>query len=1576
MIASELRWVFKRSCALGKALLIAMWIMLVCPVGGDIIVDPGPSTPAYPAAMPDPWVIPGDLDLNGSSLTVNNGSALDIGGSLWLNDTPIVGSISPVFSFDNATINVGVDALLGYALTPNPDPGILNLTATDSTIMVGGDFDATLGAVSASELNWDNVTFTGGGDFIFAGTGSDADNSAASLVITDSSLAADGSFRSVLGNNSVQNQELTNTTLDLGGDLLTEIGGTGPDAGGSTQTVSWDNVNITADNLTHRVRGDNSSHSLAMEMTSLDLGGNFLIETPGDNSDMTVSMDGISGSVGSDFTIRGTGADSVSTVVINDFDVAVDGSIVFDLPSTNDSSATLFIDQFKSTVGGDVIFDMPTDATGTRTLTIGAFDVTFVGDVTTHNLTLEDATLSDAAGGDFRIDTVGEAQTVRVSLTDISGGVGNDLVIRADGSDNTIDANFANTTLDIANNFIIEASDGDSDVPATFGNPGPGADTYNNRVSLTANGINVNVGGDLAFRAGGNGSSNSVVLTNSTIDVGGNLEFQGTQPGTFDNDTTMLFTGSTFTVGNDAIFTSQVGPSVAKSSDSFFTMLGTDIQAGRDITFDFSNVESPTNPRPVVDRVDTVLGLAGVVLNADRDILLSLPGGSGQWDGDSDPASRQPELQTFDGTLVNMDWQAGREIRIEAGTVTADAGSWNFAASDHTFNAPTTTIAVPSIEYSGELNVVGDIAFTNSAANPGLSFSFEDGIFDIDGDFAIQTPGMDAALTVVGTETTIDAAGDITFAGGGDGSSSVFSLNDTTLTSTGGDVRLSLFESGAENADGSTIITSSDMTAANNIVIAHDGGANSTAVHSATNTTFDAGNDIVFDYANDAGASNASTFTTLGFTTLDAGRDIIVDLTGSDADRESQFSWATSTLTAGRSITLSAEAVNDASNYTVALFDVNFNAPTVNLDMPLTLYDEIDVDGDLVVSNTAGGVIPVLTSRYETDAGFAFDRMTVTGSADIQGGGLGLVPMDDATPDPAIGQSALVIAADGGATGAFDTVESPDFGDSTTLAVTYEPDGVRATRTYYGDATVNGGVGLKDFIITAHNQATQGTWQDGNFANGLGTIGADDLDLVVNHFGLGERDMPDVQSDQVRLMVDLQDGGLALAGNVTLRGFAIHSSSGSLTPGVGLFEDEFDTTLQSDAEAIAYGDRGDGVLLDGEIDLASSYQGEGIADLMLVFGLVDEMELFEGPVTFVSLDPAAYSAAPPMIFENISRLNATLSSHLAARRRGLPQTIAASPDQTGYGSMLASAQHDPMLIAAALDQRSDEPMANSQTGRATDDQGFNVIFQGIGIFENQKHGSDIQGYRADSGGALIGADLRLMKNLDVGLSFSYLRSDLSLKGGRGSQDIDAFRVGPYLSYSPEPWFIDASLIYGYHRFDTDRRDPLAGTRTTSEHDGHELSAYLGAGWQIELTDQTQLIPVASLLYTHLHEGSTRESGPGALRIKSRNADSLRSRIGLQMEHIHDAGEMIFIFEAALGWEHEWLSQNHRLSATVAAGGPATSIRAGQPDDHAAFLGTGMTVLFSDSVSAFVRYDGLYAGDGSSHGIAAGLTFRY
>ncbi|MEX0741568.1 MAG: autotransporter outer membrane beta-barrel domain-containing protein, partial [Phycisphaeraceae bacterium] len=245
-------------------------------------------------------------------------------------------------------------------------------------------------------------------------------------------------------------------------------------------------------------------------------------------------------------------------------------------------------------------------------------------------------------------------------------------------------------------------------------------------------------------------------------------------------------------------------------------------------------------------------------------------------------------------------------------------------------------------------------------------------------------------------------------------------------------------------------------------------------------------------------------------------------------------------------------------------------------------------------------------------------------------------------------------------------------------------------------------------------------------------------------------------------------------------------------------------------------------------------------------------------------------------------------------------------------------------------------------------------------------------------GGQFGVDRNFNDQLTLGLGFSYLRSDVDLNGNRGEFEGDTFRFGPYLGWTDarNKWFVDASLTYGFHDIDSERYIPEQDATASGSFNAHEILFYAGTGYPIDMNGFT-LTPRASLQYLFLQHDGFTESGAGAadLQVHSRDAQSLRTRLGASIGRYFHAGTIVVQPELFLGWEYEALGDDD-ISANFAAGGDAFSVTPSAPGRSAAALAASVNFLFDENLSAFFRYEGRLSGDNDSHGLGAGFSLRF
>ena len=365
------------------------------------------------------------------------------------------------------------------------------------------------------------------------------------------------------------------------------------------------------------------------------------------------------------------------------------------------------------------------------------------------------------------------------------------------------------------------------------------------------------------------------------------------------------------------------------------------------------------------------------------------------------------------------------------------------------------------------------------------------------------------------------------------------------------------------------------------------------------------------------------------------------------------------------------------------------------------------------------------------------------------------------------------------------------------------------------------------------------------------------------------------------------------------------------------------------------------------------------------------------------LGPGSYFAGTTTNLQNSQQFAGNVSGYLAARRSGAPAVVNHITVDS-MGPMIASAAVDPSILAYALDEnnRSSEGRRTALRPVRPSENTNNGFVRVFGVFDEQDATSIRAGYDSDAFGIFAGFDHETSlwrRDVVVGLSLGYVNTSVDLTGGRGSSDIDTFRIGPYASYEAGPWFLDASITAGLHTSDNTRNLPSAMMSTTSDGDAYDISIYGDIGYNYRLGREYYFTPMLSMLYVYYNEDALTESGGGlaALSVAERTVTSLRTRLGAKVSRTYRTPRRTVVLEGFAGWENESLSGDaDEIEARFVAGGGPFTINTGSPDENAAYLGGGATLLVDDDTSVYLLYDGTYYGDGTTHAIGGGVTFKF
>jgi len=177
-----------------------------------------------------------------------------------------------------------------------------------------------------------------------------------------------------------------------------------------------------------------------------------------------------------------------------------------------------------------------------------------------------------------------------------------------------------------------------------------------------------------------------------------------------------------------------------------------------------------------------------------------------------------------------------------------------------------------------------------------------------------------------------------------------------------------------------------------------------------------------------------------------------------------------------------------------------------------------------------------------------------------------------------------------------------------------------------------------------------------------------------------------------------------------------------------------------------------------------------------------------------------------------------------------------------------------------------------------------------GDFVHQEHYQGEVGFHVNTGGALLGLDYAVWKNLYLGLATAYTYSKVDWNKSVGDGTVQSFYGLFYGTWFSSNFFVNAALMGAYNHYAEKRHIVLStpvlsgisiNRHASADFGGGEVGGYLNTGALFKAVG-LEFSPFAALEYYYLHQGSFTEAGAQSidLKVKSSNTDLLRASLGL------------------------------------------------------------------------------------------------
>ena len=275
-----------------------------------------------------------------------------------------------------------------------------------------------------------------------------------------------------------------------------------------------------------------------------------------------------------------------------------------------------------------------------------------------------------------------------------------------------------------------------------------------------------------------------------------------------------------------------------------------------------------------------------------------------------------------------------------------------------------------------------------------------------------------------------------------------------------------------------------------------------------------------------------------------------------------------------------------------------------------------------------------------------------------------------------------------------------------------------------------------------------------------------------------------------------------------------------------------------------------------------------------------------------------------------------------------------------------------------------------------------VWIQPMGHYAKRKTSGEQLGYTTWSGGIAIGYDQKIGLNTRGGIAYTQLWSfPDSLNSFDEPIEYSSSQINGYVRTGNSIRHLQGGVTLGYDNVNTEREvvfDTI-NRRIFGDTDGYQF----GSSVQLALGSRSgtwSMVPLASLKYLYVHQGSYTETGGGNglnMQFESSNTDSLRATLGgaVRKTFFQEDSTTSLEFEGRANYTREFMSGVRDIDVTFAAGGTPFVLE-GMPLTQDVFsLGFGVFYK-NDHATVALDYDGEKASGYTAHTAAVTVRFRF
>jgi outer membrane autotransporter protein len=286
------------------------------------------------------------------------------------------------------------------------------------------------------------------------------------------------------------------------------------------------------------------------------------------------------------------------------------------------------------------------------------------------------------------------------------------------------------------------------------------------------------------------------------------------------------------------------------------------------------------------------------------------------------------------------------------------------------------------------------------------------------------------------------------------------------------------------------------------------------------------------------------------------------------------------------------------------------------------------------------------------------------------------------------------------------------------------------------------------------------------------------------------------------------------------------------------------------------------------------------------------------------------------------------------------------------GGSTQAAMGGQSMISTAIGGRMGAARSGMSSGEGFDEVGGWI--QVLSSDANQDMRDGIEGYSSDSKGLLFGADGKLNEQTTLGLSYSFINSDVASDLGNKT-DVDTHALTAYGSWTDNGLFVDGSVTYGLSKNDAERF--IAGTKSTANYDSSLFGLNIMSGYAFDLSNGLVVEPRIAGRYSKVTTEKYDEKGSsGSLSIQNeQRMEVAELGAGVRLAGQFDVAGGLLTPEAKVMAFHDFIGDQAKTEAAFLAGGDSFNTFGATSARDTYELGLGASYR-RDQVTFTVGYD--------------------